>query len=72
MRRIMEFKAFARRKVISLANFVGYEVANRGSNARSIQTSLDTSIRLGLNPFTVIVVGVAHGTSELYSNALTL
>jgi len=68
LRRITEFKAYARRTVKSLANLMGYEVADRGSIARSMQTSLDVSIRLGLNPSTVIDVGVAYGTSELYKS----
>jgi len=68
MRRITEFKAFARRSVKSLVNLMGYEIADKGSIARSMQTSLDASVRLGLNPSTVIDVGVAYGTSELYKS----
>jgi len=68
MRRKTKFKSYVRRTIKSLANLAGYEVAVRGSIARSMQTSLDVSIGLGLNPSTVVDVGVAYGTSELYNS----
>lgn len=60
-------KALIRDVLKRLFWLLGFELAEKGSIARSMATVLDVAKSRGLAPATIIDIGVAYGTAELYS-----
>jgi FkbM family methyltransferase len=58
--------AFAKSILRQLLSAVGYEIYRAGGVRRTLAEVLDHAAGLGLRPATVIDVGVADGTPELY------
>jgi FkbM family methyltransferase len=61
------FRAFLRDSLKRGFWIAGFELAERGSVARSMATVLDVAKSRGFLPATIVDVGVAYGTAELYA-----